>query len=633
MVSSRTRHYATSREVSVRILFGVGLALVAAPLFGQEAEAPEFPVESELVVLDMVVRDAEGQLVTDLRPGEVEVFEDGLPCLIESFRLVRPGAPAGAAGDTSEASGEAAPGHAAEQVSPREKGTAESPLRSNIVILVFDRLGLGAAREARQAATEFARRDFPEDTWFAVYEIDDNVRVHQRFTNNPLALPAAIEQATVGADQSRDPGASPDHDTLTKEALSAALLASDDPTGVEAVDPVVAATLRQPAGYAERWQRQAEARMGRLADSLDRQRVGGSALRALLSVARELEGMEGRKTLLLFSEGLHVPDALTDLVETLVSEANRANLALYAIDPRGLLAEGNFDETRQALLAARAASEKAQRRADPGTLAATQERQDTELEGSVDPTEVQMHDLALDSLRMNTQANLRDVAEATGGFLLANTNDLSSGIERIGGDLRSYYEIGYTPPVPFPDGRFRNIQVHVSRSDVQVRTRKGYFARPASEEPTVQPWELALAQGLDLPTPPRDFGHRVSAQVGAATPEGSEVQLDLQVLLRGLHFDYDKAARLYHAHFSVLVLVRGADGSVVSRLSHDWPLEGPLMNAQGVRNQSATVKRILALSPGEYTLESAVGDRLGGGLSVERTPLTVGGAGASIPSP
>jgi VWFA-related protein len=606
-----------------RIVFGFGLALVGASLWGQEEEAPEFPIQTEMVVLDMVVRGADGQPVTDLRPGEVEVFEDGLPCLIESFRLVRPGTPASSGQGTPEASGGAAPVPAAEQASPKEADAPQSPLRPNVVILVFDRLGLEAAREARRAATDFARREFPEDTWFAVYEIGDNVRVHQRFTTNPLALPPAIEKATTGADRSRDPGTSPDRNTLTKEALSAALLASDDPTGVEAVDPVVAATLGQPAGYGERMQRQAEARLGRLADSLDRQRVGGSALRALLSVARELEGMDGRKTLLLFSEGLHVPDVLSDLVETLVSEANRSNLALYAIDPRGLLAEGNFDETRQALLAARSASEKAQRRSDPGTLAETRERQDQELEGSVDPSEVQMHDLALDSLRMNTQANLRDVAEATGGFLLANTNDLSSGIERIGADLRSYYEIGYVPPVPFADGRFRDIQVHVSRSDVQVRTRKGYFARPPSQEPTLQPWELALAQAFDLPTPPRDFSYRVSTELTGVTPEGSEVQLALQVPLRGLHFDYDKAARRYRAHFSVLVLVRGADGSVVSRLSHDWPLEGPLMNAQGVRNQSATVKRILALPPGEYTLESAVGDRLGGGLSVERTPLTV----------
>ena len=42
--------------------------------------------------------------------------------------------------------------------------------------------------------------------------------------------------------------------------------------------------------------------------------------------------------------------------------------------------------------------------------------------------------------------------------------------------------------------------------------------------------------------------------------------------------------------------------------------------------QSATVKRTLELAPGDYTLETAVGDRLGGGLSVQRTALDVASA-------
>jgi hypothetical protein len=148
-----------------RILFGLGTALVALPLCGQEPQTPAFPVETELVVLDMVVRDADGQPVTDLRPGEVEVFEDGLPGLIESFRLVRPGTPVPLGGAAPQASGEVAPAPATGQASPEEEDASESPLRPNIVILVFDRLGLEAARAARQAATDFARREFPEETW------------------------------------------------------------------------------------------------------------------------------------------------------------------------------------------------------------------------------------------------------------------------------------------------------------------------------------------------------------------------------------------------------------------------------------------------------------------------------------
>ena len=530
-----------------RILLCVGLVVVAASLCGQEAETPEFPIETGLVVLDLVVRDADGQPVTDLRPGEVEVLEGGLPCLIESFRLVSPGSSSPVEEGTAEEENGISP--ATEAVSA-DSGLSQNPLRPNVVILVFDRLGVEAAGTARQAATDFARREFPDETWFAVYEIGDSVQVRQRLTSHPAALLAAIEQATTGGDRSRPAASTPDHDTLTKEALRAVLIASADPA------PTRGAGVNPSARIQTSFD-QARAQMGRLADSMEQQRLGQTALRALLAVSRELAGVKGRKTLLLFSEGLYVPGGLADVLGTLVSEANRSNLAIYGIDPRGLLTEGQFEESRMALLAARSASEKRQRVEDPESLGAKGEMFLTpEEDQSASTTETQMHDIAEDALRMNTQANLRDLAEATGGFLLANTNDLSIGIERIGADLRSYYEIGYTPPVPFADGRFRNIQVHVARSDVRVRTRKGYFARPPSEEPALEAWELTLAQSFELATPPRDFGHRVSAQVAAATPEGSEVQVTLRVPLRGLHFEYDQDAKRYRAHFSVLVLVR-----------------------------------------------------------------------------
>jgi VWFA-related protein len=590
------------------------------------------------VVLDVVVHDEAGELVTDLKPKEIEVYEDGMACLLQSLRLVRPGeassaeeAETGEEGPPPETpEGDGSPPaiytpvatasiSTLEASAPRDE--LEESFRPSVVVLAFGRLGMEAAGVAQKAATAFVEREFPSSTWFAVYEIGDRIRVRQSMTGDAGALAAAIDAATKGAESSRD--RTVEGDTLTREALSAALLATDDATGVEAVAPTVAATLRQPAGYGEQRQRDAAAQMTRAADTLSRERLGGSALRALLAIARELAGLKGRKTILYFSEGLHVPSGLTDLLDTLVSEANRANVALYALDPGGLSIEGSFEETKLALVAARNLSERAQRSRDPQTAASQGDRSDPELDQAVAPSEVQMHDIAEESLRLNTRTNLRDVAEATGGFLVAETNDLGSGLERIGADLQGYYELAYYPFNPFADGAFRAVEVKVKRPGVEVRTRRGYYARPPGQGPTLEPHELALAQALDLAPPPRDFGHRVTAEV---TGEGTgQVQLVLQVPLRGLHFDQDRAARRYRAHFSVLALVRDARGGVAARLSHDWPLAGPLMEVPAVRNQSATVKRSLELAPGEYTLETAVGDRLGGGLSVQQTTFAVPG--------
>lgn len=163
----------------------------------------------------------------------------------------------------------------------------------------------------------------------------------------------------------------------------------------------------------------------------------------------------------------------------------------------------------------------------------------------------------------------------------------------------------------------------MSRRRVSVRARRGYFARTADGAPALEPYVLALAQALDLAAPASDFAHSVSAQLLPGPPGPREVQLAVQVPLHALRFDYDQAERRYRAHFSALVVVRDEAGRVVGRLSHDWPLAGPLVEAESVRNRTATVKRTLELPPADYVLETVVGDRVDGRLSIRRTPLSV----------
>jgi hypothetical protein len=235
-----------------------------------------------------------------------------------------------------------------------------------------------------------------------------------------------------------------------------------------------------------------------------------------------------------------------------------------------------------------------------------------------------MHDLAEDALRLDPQANLRDLAEATGGFLVGNTNDLGHGIERIGGDLREYHEVAYAPANPIADGRFRTVEVKVRRKRVSVRARRGYFALAPGEAARLEPQDLALARALELAEAPADVPHSLVAR---PVPGGAEIALG--VPCRGLRFEEEPGQRFYRARFSALVLVRDRAGRVVSRLSHDWPLRGPAVELESARGRTASVKRLLELPPGEYVVESAVGDRLAGLLGVERAALVVSGPSGS----
>jgi VWFA-related protein len=77
------------------------------------------------------------------------------------------------------------------------------------------------------------------------------------------------------------------------------------------------------------------------------------------------------------------------------------------------------------------------------------------------------------NLRTRLQS-LRDLAEDTDGTALVNTNDLSGGLARIVADLSSYYLLGYESTNGKLDGKFRSISVRVRRPGVQVRARRGY---------------------------------------------------------------------------------------------------------------------------------------------------------------
>jgi VWFA-related protein len=81
---------------------------------------------------------------------------------------------------------------------------------------------------------------------------------------------------------------------------------------------------------------------------------------------------------------------------------------------------------------------------------------------------------------LDRQSALRMLAEATDGYAIVNTNNLSGGLARMISDSSAYYLLGYESTNSVLDGRYRRITVQVSRPGVQVRARPGYVAAPVS---------------------------------------------------------------------------------------------------------------------------------------------------------
>jgi len=175
---------------------------------------------------------------------------------------------------------------------------------------------------------------------------------------------------------------------------------------------------------------------------------------ALEGLATHLGGIkQGRKTLLLVSDGFTEPiDELTDIYQA----ANRSNVAIYPIDPRGMTG------------------------LERGTTAG------------------QMMNFAVGDRDM-----LRALAGETGGRAIVNRNDIRGEIQQIVRDASAYYLIAYESPHP-DDGKFHRVSVRVNRPRASVFARPGYWSpkrnqsteAPASLLPSLSPEVQAAVNRL-----------------------------------------------------------------------------------------------------------------------------------------
>jgi VWFA-related protein len=73
---------------------------------------------------------------------------------------------------------------------------------------------------------------------------------------------------------------------------------------------------------------------------------------------------------------------------------------------------------------------------------------------------------------------LQQIADATGGraFFPFKMKDIKNSFAAIEDELRSQYVVSYRPADFNADGRFRSIEITALKKDLQVRSRRGYYA-------------------------------------------------------------------------------------------------------------------------------------------------------------
>ena len=566
----------------IRISLVLLLTAVSLPVGAQQPQQSTIRSTAEEVVLDVIVRDKKGRSMKDLTAADVEVLDNGQKREIKSFRLVE--------------GREAVTGGARKEL---------DPLRQvRLVTLLFERLGQNGRRLAREAALDLIKDD-QQNVYYAVMVLDQQLNALQAFTTDRTKLKAAIEKATAGqftgfAEQSAG----------IRKALESVVPNANGQSTVEAVATKVdsVANTRSnagPTGFADAKAAEVLLQMLQFSDTTAREQEGRSSIYALMAMVRAQMTLPGRKTLLYFSEGFRMTAGFKDEFDNLISTANRANVSVYSVDARGLLTSSDSMAGADELRGAMASSARSSR----------------SVSSAVTADQAKAMDKAEDSMRANGQNQLLILAEATGGTLIGNTNDLRTPIKHVSEDINSYYEITYNPGIEVYDGRFRKIAVKVDRSDARLQTRNGYFALPPSAIGVLNAYEMPMLSALSTLPLAKTFPYR--SQVLQFRRKADQVQCELvvDVPLKEMTFEQEKDHPGYHVHFSVLMLLKDSTGNVIRKLSQDVPSEVPPDKLDNFRQGNFIYTRHFDVAPGRYTLETAVMDRRGQKISAKRAVL------------
>ncbi|MGE5245895.1 MAG: VWA domain-containing protein [Betaproteobacteria bacterium] len=525
------------------LLAGAGLA--AAPQTPQQ-QTPTFKLEVNYVEVDVLVTDQQGNFVRDLKQDDFQVFEDGRPQKISAFSVV----------DLPVERAERPLG-AAQPIEPDVRSN-ERPFNGRIYVMVIDDLHtlFGRTDRVKRAAREFIEQHLGANDLMAVVHTAGPTDASQDFTNNKRLLLAAVDRTDGRKLRSATLGKTEEY--FNRQGTP------------EASDP-----LNDP-------------------DDAQRGYDARSTLETLKSVANWFAGVRGRRKSILFvSEGIDYditdvfsnPHASSVIDETrdVIAAANRADVSIFGIDPRGLTSLGD---------------------------------EDIEVQQYPDDTTLGVSANSLQNEVRLSQDSLRALSDETGGFATVNRNDFRTAYDRIVRDNSTYYVLAYYPPGDKRDGKFHKIEVRVTRPGLVVRARKGYVSPKGKAAPATGTSASAeIRDAINSPLPVSGLTIRVFAAPFKGVAPNASVLLGAELLGRDLKLTASDKIDLSYTAIDAEGKVRAGNTDQITMNLR--PETKARVEQSGIR----LLNRV-NLPPGRYQLRFAARDA-GGALGAVHYDLEV----------
>ena len=377
---------------------------------------------------DVLVRDSKGNFVPDLKKDEFEVYEDGVLQDISSMTVVTGGRVTNALMPPAAAPPEGI-------ILPPTRPRNDVSGRIFVFFVDDQHLRFHDTGRVRQLFEKFGKELLHEGDLFGMVSSGPS-SISMQMTYDKTRFNDAVKKITGNElkpddiiNGSSGPGGPSEVRYRARVAFSTV---EDTLKNLEAVHNRRKALIYVSDGYD--FTPFQDARLGLMRpdspfaqNELSRSQNSQAAGDGSNDPTRDLEGKKQSEE---FADA-DLARELWDLTRT----ANRANVTMYTLDPRGLV----------------------------GPL--------SDLDENVDPQQ-------WGEFVRKSQDSLRVLAEETGGIAIVNQNDFGKAIRRIDAETSDYYVLGYYSKNPDATKRRRVIDVKVTRKSAQVWFRKEYVLKP-----------------------------------------------------------------------------------------------------------------------------------------------------------
>lgn len=525
----------------------------AQPRPPDTGQVAKFTATANLVIVDVTVKDKSGKCIEGLKPEDFTVLEDGKPQKISVFEFQK-----------LESEPEPPPPLTlADQLvmpeAPRRTITVQKPGEvqyhdKRLLVFYFDFSSMGIPEQlrAQEAALEYLDKRITKDDAVAILLYTSMINVLSDFTSDRAALTGVIKALPIG--EMSELAELADTADETGEDTGAAFVADETEFNLFNTDQKLA---------------------------------------AIQKAARMLAALPEKKAMIYFSAGVSRTGVDNQAqLEASVNAAVKANLAIYPVDTRGLMADPPGGG------ASRGASRGA------GIFnGSVYNRQRANLN--------------------NSQETLATLAADTGGKAFFDSNELVAGITQAQQDIRSYYVLGYYSANAAEDGRYRKIAVKLNDNKLSARLehRPGYYANKVWTRMTGQDREQQLREALSAGEPLTELPLALQVNYFRVSPTSYFVPVSVKIPGSAVALAAKGGAGMTQLDF--LGQIQDEQRSVAGNVRDNIKIRLDQDNAAKTGRRSFQYDAGFILEPGKYRMKFLVRENISGKMGTFETHFTV----------